>query len=181
MRLNARQNLSRPQRLIVGVMFLVLVRTCSCRSSHLRSPCTNEQTKHELVCHLLFDGLWVGLLLNVNCLVRPTSFTRMNNTEYSIHHLASSYIPSPREIAPLSSRKTSASVSLSDSEWRNLKVSIVLESILSFKGQFASSKSSINRDTFEQHTQISSDDIDVRKCAFFTYNEGINEVFSADN
>ena len=67
--------------------------------------------------------------------------------ECSIHHPASSWIPSLREVGPLSSRQISISVSLLDPEWRNLMDSISLESIISSKGQFASSKLSINRET----------------------------------
>jgi len=66
--------------------------------------------------------------------------------ECSIHHPAS-WIPSLREVGPLSSRQISVSVSLLDPEWRNLMDSISLESIISSKGQFASSKLSINRET----------------------------------
>jgi len=53
-----------------------------------------------------------------------------------------------------------------------------MESILSSKGQFASSKLSINRDTWA--TRIRSDDIDITKSAF-TYDEGIKEVCNASN
>ena len=65
-----------------------------------------------------------------------------------------------------------------DSEWQNLKVSIDLEFILSTKGKFASSKLSINRDTWPVYESVVM--IDIRKSAF-TYNEGINEAWSANN
>ena len=79
--------------------------------------------------------------------IHPTPSTRMNNYS-SIHHLTSLCIPS---IDPLSPHEISGSVSLVDSEWRNLRDSTVLESMLSSKGQFASSKLSINRDTWTAH------------------------------
>jgi len=41
-----------------------------------------------------------------------------------------------------------------DSEWQNLKVSIDLEFILSTKGKFASSKLSINRDTWPVYESV---------------------------
>jgi len=69
----------------------------------------------------------------------------------SIHHPASSWIPLLREVGPLSSHQISISVSLLDPEWWNLMDSISLESIISSKGQFASSKLSINRDTWKAH------------------------------
>ena len=68
--------------------------------------------------------------------------------------VASSRISSPREIAPLSLREISASLSPLDSVWQNLRDSIVMESILSSKGQFASSKLSINRDTLGTHRSV---------------------------
>ena len=83
--------------------------------------------------------------------IHPTSSTSMKNTKYSIHYLASSYISSSMVVTPVSPRGISASVSLLDSEWQNMRVSIVLESILSSKGQFASSKLNINRVTWETH------------------------------
>ena len=83
--------------------------------------------------------------------LRLTSSTRMNNAECSIHHLASSCISSSREVALLLPRKRPVSVSLVDSVWRNLRDSIVLESIFSSKKQFAPSKLSINRDTWTTH------------------------------
>jgi len=79
--------------------------------------------------------------------IHRTSSTRMKYIESS-NHLASSCIPS---IDPLSPHEISDSVSLVDSEWWNLRDSIVLESMLSSKGQFASSKLSINRDTWAAH------------------------------
>ena len=79
--------------------------------------------------------------------IHPTPSTRMNNYS-SIHHLTSLCIPS---IDPLSPHEISASVSLADSEWWNLRDSTMLESMLSSKGQFASSKLSINRDTWAAH------------------------------
>jgi len=57
------------------------------------------------------------------------------------------FMNSLREVGPLSPRQISASLSLLVSEWRNLMDSIVLESIISSKAQFASSKLSINRET----------------------------------
>jgi len=89
----------------------------------------------------------------ISCRLHPKSSSGMNNIECSIHHLASSCISSYIEVAPLSSRKIS-SVSLLDSEWRNLRDSIVPESILSSKGQFAWSKLSINRDTWTTHKSV---------------------------
>jgi len=55
------------------------------------------------------------------------------------------------EVVPLSPHKISDSVSLADSEWRNLRDSTVLEFRLSSKGQFASSKLSINCDIWAAH------------------------------
>lgn len=55
----------------------------------------------------------------------PTS-TGMNNAKESIHHLASSNISSPRDVAPLSPRQISASVSLLDAVWRNLRIPLSL-------------------------------------------------------
>jgi len=106
--------------------------------------------------------------------IHLTSSTRMNNTKCFIHHLVSSYISSLREVAPLSPREISASVSLLDSEWQNLRVSIVLESILSSKGQFASSKLNISRDTWPTHK--STVIIEVQGKRISAYSKGINEV-----
>ena len=94
----------------------------------------------------------------------------------SIHHLASSCISS---IVPLSPRQISPSVSLVDSEWRNLRDCTMLESILSSKGQFASSKLSINRDTWVTHKSVVIIKIQGRR--ILAYNEGINEVLRANN
>jgi len=105
--------------------------------------------------------LWSPHFIGINCL-DPFITTRLsfggkwaeNNDyyviyiKYSTHHLASWSISSPRDVAPLTPREISASLSLLDCEWQNLRVSIVLESILWSKGQFASSKLSINRDTW---------------------------------
>jgi len=79
------------------------------------------------------------------------SSTGMNSAECSIYHLACSCISSPREVVPVSLCEKSASVSLLDAEWWNMSVSIDLESILSSEGQLASSKLSINRDTWKTH------------------------------
>jgi len=83
--------------------------------------------------------------------IHSISSTSMKNTKYSIHDLASSCISSPREVAPVSSCEIFASVSLLDSVWQNLSDSIVMESTLSSKGQFASSKLNINCDTWATH------------------------------
>ena len=113
---------------LIFLLFLVLIFLSN--SSRLANHVENEQTNQWLVCHLY-----------------PISSTGMNNSEYSIHHLASSCISSVMEIAPPSPCKISASVSLLDSIGQNMRVSIVPESMVSSKGQFASSKLSINRDT----------------------------------
>jgi len=86
---------------------------------------------------------------------------------------------SPREVAPLSPREISVTVSLLDTEWQNLRVSIVLESILSSKGQFASSKLSINRDTWAAHESAVM--IEIKGKRIWAYNKGINEEVSAKN
>jgi len=110
----------------------LLVSTVSLNSPQLANHVSeNEQSKQWFICNIY-----------------PTLSTRTNNTRCPTHHLASSYISSPREEAPLSPRKIPTSVSLLDSVWQNLRDSIVLESMLSSKGQFASSKLSINRDTW---------------------------------
>ena len=90
------------------------------------------------------SGKWTNKTMVI---MTSTSSTGINNTESSIYYLASPYISSLKEIAPLSPCGISASLSLLDSEWQNLRDSIVLESILLSKGQFASSKLSINCDT----------------------------------
>jgi len=109
----------------------LLLSTISIHSWQLANVVEDEQTKQYAI--------------------HPTLSTWMNNTRHSIHHLASSCISSPREIVPLSPREISASVSLLDCEWRNMRDSIVMESILSSKGQFASSKLNINCDTWARH------------------------------
>ena len=81
------------------------------------------------------------------CHLHLSSSTGMNSAK-SVHHLASSCISSPTKLVLLSPRKISVSLYLLDSVWRNLRDSIVPESILSSKGQFASSKLRINRDTW---------------------------------
>jgi len=75
-----------------------------------------------------------------------------------------------------STRKVLAPVSLLDSVWWNLKVSIVPESILSSKGQFASNKLSINCDTWATHK---SGEIQGRR--ILAYGKGINEEWRAGN
>jgi len=100
----------------------------------------NEQTKQWLVHNIYWD-------------------------EFFIHHLASSLV----EVAPLPPRKISASLSLLDSEWRNLRDSIVMESKLSSKGQFASSKLNINRDTWKIHKLA-----EIQGRRILAYNERIN-------
>jgi len=85
------------------------------------------------------------------CHLHSAPSTGMKDTGCSIHHLASSYISSSKELAPLSPHGISASVSQFESEWQNLRVSIMPESILSSKRQFASSKLSINRNTWATH------------------------------
>jgi len=73
----------------------------------------------------------------------------------------------------------SVPVSVLDSDWQNLRDSIVLESILSSKGQFASSKLSINRDTSATHKSAVVMEIQGRR--ILAYNKGKNEVFSTNN
>ena len=104
-----------------------------------------------LLCVKKFNFCHINSLTNKNKnTLYPTLSTGMTNTERSIHHLASSW---PREIAPPSPHEISTTVSLSDSAWQNTRDSIVLESILSSKGQSTSSKLSINRDTWATYDQ----------------------------
>ena len=88
---------------------------------------------------------WYQLFCSIhhNSLVMRWKMKHSYYTVYIQHY----WVSSPREVIPLSSHNISASLSLLDSEWWNLRDSSVLESILSSKGQFASSKLSINRDT----------------------------------
>ena len=111
--------------------------------------------------------------------IHPTSSTGLNNTNCSIRHLASSCISSLREVTPLSPREMSVSVSLLDSVWQNLRDSIVLEFILSSGGQFASSRLSINRDTWA--TRKSAVTIKIQRRRILAYNEGIHETQRADD
>jgi len=103
---------------------ILLVSINSTHSSQLTNHLGNEHTRKVTMSNIIY---W---------------------DEHSIHHLASLCTSSPTEVAPLSPRQISASLSLLDSEWQNLSVSIALECILLSKGQFASSKLSINRDTW---------------------------------
>ena len=138
----------------------------------------------------------VGVFIRLSCLVRSLLVqdqqTKLrllwhlhlissgtNNTECPIHHLASSCIPSPREATPWSPDEESPSVSLVDSEWQNTRVSIVLESILSPKGQSASNKLNISCDTWATHK--SGVMIEIQEGRILAYDEGINEALSADN
>jgi len=109
------------------------------------------ETFVTMMGHVKHDNRENNKLILVHCLIfqhiHPTSSTGMNNIEFSIHHLASWRISSPREVAPLSPSKISPSVSLLDSEWRNMRDSTIMEFILSSKGQFASSELSINCNT----------------------------------
>ena len=123
------------------------------------------------------DGKWTDKRLVHN--IHPTSSTGLNNTNCSIRHLASSCISSLREVAPLSPREMSVSVSLLDSVWQNLRDSIVLESILSSEGQSVSSKLSINRDTWAKCKSAVTIEIQGRR--ILAYNEGINETQRADD
>jgi len=114
------------------------------------------------LCLICFDGINSRSIHHNPCGGKCT-YKTMVSTQYtsniyadeqhrifhsSIHHLASSCIPS---IDPLSPHEISDSASLVDTEWRNLRDSTMLESMLSSKGQFASSKLSINRDTWVAH------------------------------
>jgi len=103
---------------------ILLVSMNSTHSSQLTNHLGNEHTKKVTTPNIIY---W---------------------DECSIHHLASSCISSPTEVAPISPRQISASLSLLDSERQDLTVFIVLECILLSKGQFSSSKLSINRDTW---------------------------------
>ena len=71
----------------------------------------------------------------------------------------------------------SAPMSTVDSEWQNMRGSIVMESILSSKGQFASSKLSINRDTWATHKSAVM--IEIQERRILAYNKGINETSRA--
>ena len=72
----------------------------------------------------------------------------------------------------------SASTPTVDSEWQNMRGSFVMESILSSKGQFASSKLSINRDTWA--TRKSAAMIEIQGRRILAYNKGINETSRAN-
>ena len=119
-----------------------------------------------------------SLSLFLDPLIGSDWFFFQNYGHKHIHHLASLCISSPRDVALLSSRKILASVSLFDSEWRNLRDSIVLESILSSKGQFASSRLNINRDTWTTHQSVVMIEMQGRTLA---YNQGINEEWNTNN
>jgi len=123
------------------------------------------------------DGKWTDKMLVHN--IHLTLSTGLNNTKCSICHLTSSCISLLREVTPLSPWKILVSVSLLDSVWQNLRDSIVLESILSSEGQFASSKLSINRDTWA--TYKSAVMIKIQGRGILAYNEGINEIQRADD
>ena len=108
-----------------------------------------------LVSNFLLNSLQlsnhvVGNERKQQCHLHLSSSIGMNSAK-SVHHLASSCISSPTKVVILSPHKISVSLSLLDSVWRNLRDSIVPESILSSKGQFASSKLRINRDTWGTH------------------------------
>jgi len=111
--------------------------------------------------------------------LHPTPSTGTNKPECPIYYLASSYISSSSEVDPLLLREISASLSVLDPRLLNLKVSIVLWSILSSKGQFASHKLSINRDTWTTHTSEVIMEMKGRK--IFAYNKRMDEEWKADN
>jgi len=123
------------------------------------------------------DREWTDKRLVHN--IHPTLFTGSNNTNCSICHLVSLCISLLREVTSLSPQEMSASVSLLDSVWQNLRDSIVLESILSLEGQSASSKLSINRDTWAQCKSAVMIEIQGRR--ILAYNEEINETQRADD
>ena len=87
------------------------------------------------------------------------------------------YASSPREVAPLSPRKTFASLSPLDSGWQNL--GILIESILSSKGQLASIKLNINCDTWATHRSAAM--IEVQRRRILAHNKRVNEVCNAYN
>jgi len=84
------------------------------------------------------------------------------------------YIPSPKEVVPVSFCEASASISRLDSEWWKAMLYIVPEQMFSSTGQFAGSKLSINRDPWA----ISGDDRD--KGRVLAHNQRINERLKAD-
>jgi len=121
-----------------------------CCAPHVISPFRWYQLSRSIhLDSLVMRWRWTEKWLL--CHLHSAPSTGMKDTGCSIHHLASSYISSSKELAPLSPHGISASVSQFESEWRNLRVSIMPESILSSKRQFASSKLSINRDTWATH------------------------------
>jgi len=80
-----------------------------------------------------------------------TPSTGASNTKCPIHHLASSCISSPMEIASLLPRKISASISLLDSVLQNLRDSIAILLSMSSQSQCSSRRLSINCDTWAKH------------------------------
>jgi len=99
--------------------------------SHCRPGIISLFCLYQLSCSIHQNSLIMWWKTNSRnrllCRLHLTSFTGMNSAGCSIYHLASSCIPSIREVAPLSFRETCPSVSLSDSEWRNMMDSIVLK------------------------------------------------------
>jgi len=114
------------------------------------SPVLMVSTLAQFITTHMMENVYTKQWLVRN--IHRTSSTRMNNTESSI--LLSIILPPYPSIDPLSPHEISDSVSLVDSEWQNLRDSTALESILSSKGQFASSKLSINRDTWTAHKSV---------------------------
>jgi len=88
----------------------------------------------QLVYHVMGNEQKKRLLFRLHL----TSSTGTSNIKWPIHHLASSCISLHTEIAPLSPRKISASVSLLDSVWQNLRDSTTILLSMSSKSQCAS-------------------------------------------
>ena len=99
--------------------------------SHCRPGIISLFCLYQLSCSIHQNSLIMWWKTNSRnrllCRLHLTSFTGMNSAGCFIYHLASSCIPSVREVAPLSFHETCPSVSLSDSEWRNMMDSIVLK------------------------------------------------------
>ena len=127
---------------------VLLVSIVSIHSWQVANHAVGNEQKKRLLCHL-----------------HPTSSAKMNNAQCSIHHLASSNISSPREVAPLSPREISASVSLLNSVWWNLRIPLCWNLYFCPKvslpwadwvstatsGKFSLSKLSINHSTWTTH------------------------------
>jgi len=141
------------------IFLIFLVSIFLSNSSQLANHVENEQTKQRSVCHLY-----------------PISSTGMNNSEYSIHHLASSCVSSLMEVAPPSPCKISASAPIG--LYRTEHEGFHCPGIYGFVQRTICFEQIEYQPRHLDNTQIN---IKTQGRMILVYNEGINEVLSANN